>query len=205
MIHMGLQLLTVALESAPIANCQSLLGLVKEELCRHLFQVSLACASMACGTGESDTNLHQRVSWNSVFWGLAGLSLQITLIAMQQRASELHQQNSAVAKPERLWCAIFFRPGPRRMKVIWMNCYCGITLCFDIIGFEVITNASYQLSSRQNLWSAKLLIAQGPSQREVLSQVPSPLTGSVDLAKEQICCRKSVTASRRELSCIHPD
>ncbi|NXJ34505.1 GBF1 factor, partial [Ciconia maguari] len=39
MIHMGLQLLTVALESAPIANCQSLLGLVKEELCRHLFQL----------------------------------------------------------------------------------------------------------------------------------------------------------------------
>ncbi|KAM6330103.1 Golgi-specific brefeldin A-resistance guanine nucleotide exchange factor 1 isoform 1-T1 [Podargus strigoides] len=39
MIHMGLQLLTIALESAPIANCQSLLGLVKEELCRHLFQL----------------------------------------------------------------------------------------------------------------------------------------------------------------------
>ncbi|XP_071604101.1 Golgi-specific brefeldin A-resistance guanine nucleotide exchange factor 1 isoform X4 [Heliangelus exortis] len=39
MIHMGLQLLTVALEAAPIANCQSLLGLVKEELCRHLFQL----------------------------------------------------------------------------------------------------------------------------------------------------------------------
>ncbi|KAM6203746.1 Golgi-specific brefeldin A-resistance guanine nucleotide exchange factor 1 isoform 1-T1 [Sarcoramphus papa] len=39
MIHMGLQLLTVALESAPIAKCQSLLGLVKEELCRHLFQL----------------------------------------------------------------------------------------------------------------------------------------------------------------------
>ncbi|KAM6067655.1 Golgi-specific brefeldin A-resistance guanine nucleotide exchange factor 1 isoform 2-T2 [Chlamydotis macqueenii] len=39
MIHMGLQLLTVALESAPIANCQALLGLVKEELCRHLFQL----------------------------------------------------------------------------------------------------------------------------------------------------------------------
>ncbi|XP_021254671.1 Golgi-specific brefeldin A-resistance guanine nucleotide exchange factor 1 isoform X1 [Numida meleagris] len=39
MIHMGLQLLTVALESAPIANCLSLLGLVKEELCRHLFQL----------------------------------------------------------------------------------------------------------------------------------------------------------------------
>uniref|UniRef100_A0A8C0GG99 Golgi-specific brefeldin A-resistance guanine nucleotide exchange factor 1 n=1 Tax=Chelonoidis abingdonii TaxID=106734 RepID=A0A8C0GG99_CHEAB len=39
MIHMGLQLLTVALESAPVANCQSLLGLVKDELCRHLFQL----------------------------------------------------------------------------------------------------------------------------------------------------------------------
>jgi hypothetical protein len=40
MIHMGLQLLTVALESAHIAPYQSLLGLVKDELCRHLFQVS---------------------------------------------------------------------------------------------------------------------------------------------------------------------
>uniref|UniRef100_A0A8C8RJI7 Golgi-specific brefeldin A-resistance guanine nucleotide exchange factor 1 n=1 Tax=Pelusios castaneus TaxID=367368 RepID=A0A8C8RJI7_9SAUR len=39
MIHMGLQLLTVALESAPVADCQSLLGLVKDELCRHLFQL----------------------------------------------------------------------------------------------------------------------------------------------------------------------
>lgn len=65
MIHMGLQLLTVALESAPIANCQSLLGLVKEELCRHLFQVSLAYADMAYGTGESDANLHPRAYCNS--------------------------------------------------------------------------------------------------------------------------------------------
>lgn len=39
MMHMGLQLITVALESAPIANYSSLLGLVKDELCRHLFQV----------------------------------------------------------------------------------------------------------------------------------------------------------------------
>ncbi|KAK2832680.1 hypothetical protein Q5P01_016569 [Channa striata] len=39
MMHMGLQLLTVALESARIANYQSLLGLVKDELCRHLFQL----------------------------------------------------------------------------------------------------------------------------------------------------------------------
>ncbi|KAM8924081.1 Golgi-specific brefeldin A-resistance guanine nucleotide exchange factor 1 [Pelodytes ibericus] len=39
MIHMGLQLITVALESAPIANYISLLGLVKDELCRHLFQL----------------------------------------------------------------------------------------------------------------------------------------------------------------------
>ncbi|XP_075072738.1 Golgi-specific brefeldin A-resistance guanine nucleotide exchange factor 1 isoform X8 [Mixophyes fleayi] len=39
MIHMGLQLITVALESAPIANYVSLLGLVKDELCRHLFQL----------------------------------------------------------------------------------------------------------------------------------------------------------------------
>lgn len=39
MMHMGLQLLTVALESAHIANYQSLLGLVKDELCRHLLQV----------------------------------------------------------------------------------------------------------------------------------------------------------------------
>ena len=39
MMHMGLQLLTVALEAAHITNYQSLLGLVKDELCRHLFQV----------------------------------------------------------------------------------------------------------------------------------------------------------------------
>ncbi|KAG9485170.1 hypothetical protein GDO78_008329 [Eleutherodactylus coqui] len=39
MIHMGLQLITVGLECAPIANYSSLLGLVKEELCRHLFQL----------------------------------------------------------------------------------------------------------------------------------------------------------------------
>uniref|UniRef100_A0A3Q1C406 Golgi-specific brefeldin A-resistance guanine nucleotide exchange factor 1 n=1 Tax=Amphiprion ocellaris TaxID=80972 RepID=A0A3Q1C406_AMPOC len=39
MMHMGLQLLTVALESAHIANYQSLLVLVKDELCRHLFQL----------------------------------------------------------------------------------------------------------------------------------------------------------------------
>lgn len=64
MIHMGLQLLTVALESAPIANCQSLLGLVKEELCRHLFQVSLTCASAGFGTGELDTDLDQMVYWS---------------------------------------------------------------------------------------------------------------------------------------------
>uniref|UniRef100_A0AC11ETN5 Golgi brefeldin A resistant guanine nucleotide exchange factor 1 n=1 Tax=Ovis aries TaxID=9940 RepID=A0AC11ETN5_SHEEP len=38
MIHMGLHLLTVALESAPIAQCQTLLGLIKDEMCRHLFQ-----------------------------------------------------------------------------------------------------------------------------------------------------------------------
>lgn len=41
MIHVGLQLLTVALKSAHIiANYQSLLVLVKDELCRHLFQVN---------------------------------------------------------------------------------------------------------------------------------------------------------------------
>lgn len=39
MMHMGLQLLTVALESGHIANYQSLLVLVKDELCRHLLQV----------------------------------------------------------------------------------------------------------------------------------------------------------------------
>ena len=38
-MHMGLQLLTVALEAAYIAPYQSLLVLVKDELCRHLFQV----------------------------------------------------------------------------------------------------------------------------------------------------------------------
>lgn len=39
MMHMGLQLLTVALESGHVANYQSLLVLVKDELCRHLLQV----------------------------------------------------------------------------------------------------------------------------------------------------------------------
>ncbi|XP_056879272.1 Golgi-specific brefeldin A-resistance guanine nucleotide exchange factor 1 isoform X3 [Takifugu flavidus] len=39
MMHMGLQLLTVALESGHIANCASLLVLVKDELCRHLLQL----------------------------------------------------------------------------------------------------------------------------------------------------------------------
>lgn len=39
MIQMGLQLLTVALESTYVVNYQSLLVLVKDELCRHLFQV----------------------------------------------------------------------------------------------------------------------------------------------------------------------
>lgn len=38
-MHMGLQLLTVALESGHLANYQSLLVLVKDELCRHLLQV----------------------------------------------------------------------------------------------------------------------------------------------------------------------
>uniref|UniRef100_A0A8C0TM18 Golgi-specific brefeldin A-resistance guanine nucleotide exchange factor 1 n=1 Tax=Canis lupus familiaris TaxID=9615 RepID=A0A8C0TM18_CANLF len=38
MIHMGLHLLTVALESAPVAQCQTLLGLIKDEMCRHLLQ-----------------------------------------------------------------------------------------------------------------------------------------------------------------------
>ncbi|KAL0964389.1 hypothetical protein UPYG_G00323170 [Umbra pygmaea] len=39
MEHMGLQLLIVALEAAHIAPYQSLLCLVKDELCRHLFQL----------------------------------------------------------------------------------------------------------------------------------------------------------------------
>ncbi|XP_019737645.1 Golgi-specific brefeldin A-resistance guanine nucleotide exchange factor 1 isoform X1 [Hippocampus comes] len=39
MMHMGLQLLNVALESAHFVNYQSLLGLIKDELCRHLFQL----------------------------------------------------------------------------------------------------------------------------------------------------------------------
>ncbi|XP_057703518.1 Golgi-specific brefeldin A-resistance guanine nucleotide exchange factor 1 isoform X3 [Corythoichthys intestinalis] len=39
MMHMGLQLLSVALESAHFVNYQSLLGLIKDELCRHLFQL----------------------------------------------------------------------------------------------------------------------------------------------------------------------
>ncbi|XP_077733962.1 Golgi-specific brefeldin A-resistance guanine nucleotide exchange factor 1 isoform X3 [Canis aureus] len=39
MIHMGLHLLTVALESAPVAQCQTLLGLIKDEMCRQLLQL----------------------------------------------------------------------------------------------------------------------------------------------------------------------
>ncbi|XP_061693905.1 Golgi-specific brefeldin A-resistance guanine nucleotide exchange factor 1 isoform X2 [Syngnathoides biaculeatus] len=39
MMYMGLQLLNVALESAEFVNYQSLLGLIKDELCRHLFQL----------------------------------------------------------------------------------------------------------------------------------------------------------------------
>ncbi|XP_061646652.1 Golgi-specific brefeldin A-resistance guanine nucleotide exchange factor 1 isoform X5 [Phyllopteryx taeniolatus] len=39
MMHMGLQLLSVALESADFVNYLSLLGLIKDELCRHLFQL----------------------------------------------------------------------------------------------------------------------------------------------------------------------
>ncbi|XP_069466354.1 Golgi-specific brefeldin A-resistance guanine nucleotide exchange factor 1 [Ambystoma mexicanum] len=39
MIHMGLKLLTVAMESATLSNYVSLLGLIKDELCRHLFQL----------------------------------------------------------------------------------------------------------------------------------------------------------------------
>ncbi|XP_072534053.1 Golgi-specific brefeldin A-resistance guanine nucleotide exchange factor 1 isoform X1 [Salminus brasiliensis] len=39
MMHMGLQLLNVALEATHIAPYQSLLGLVKDELCRHLIQL----------------------------------------------------------------------------------------------------------------------------------------------------------------------
>ncbi|RXN24787.1 Golgi-specific brefeldin A-resistance guanine nucleotide exchange factor 1 isoform X3 [Labeo rohita] len=39
MMHMGLQLLNVALEAAHIALYQSLLCLVKDELCRHLIQL----------------------------------------------------------------------------------------------------------------------------------------------------------------------
>ncbi|XP_055083101.1 Golgi-specific brefeldin A-resistance guanine nucleotide exchange factor 1 [Periophthalmus magnuspinnatus] len=39
MMHMGLQLLAVALETANVAHYQSLLLLVKDELCRHLFQL----------------------------------------------------------------------------------------------------------------------------------------------------------------------
>lgn len=41
MKHMGLQLLNVALEATHIAPYQSLLVLVKDELCRHLIQVDI--------------------------------------------------------------------------------------------------------------------------------------------------------------------
>lgn len=51
MMHMGLQLLTVALESGHIANYQSLLVLVKDELCRHLFQVERREDTQSCCCG----------------------------------------------------------------------------------------------------------------------------------------------------------
>lgn len=78
--------------------------------------------------GESDTNLHARAYCNSAVWGWAGLSLQISSLLHCSESSELHQWNSAVAKPERLLCAIFFRSELRRMQVIWMNSSCRITL-----------------------------------------------------------------------------
>lgn len=55
-----------------------------------------------------------------------------------------------------------------------MNYYCEITGCFNIIGFEVIMDTSYQLSCRQNLQSTKLLIAQRPSQAGLLPNSFSP-------------------------------
>uniref|UniRef100_A0A672KPN6 Golgi-specific brefeldin A-resistance guanine nucleotide exchange factor 1 n=1 Tax=Sinocyclocheilus grahami TaxID=75366 RepID=A0A672KPN6_SINGR len=55
MMHMGLQLLNVALEAAHIAPYQSLLCLVKDELCRHLTQVKLF---VVCGPNESVCRLH---------------------------------------------------------------------------------------------------------------------------------------------------
>lgn len=48
MLHMGLQLLTVALESGHVANYQSLLVLVKDELCRHLLQVLEDAKEIMC-------------------------------------------------------------------------------------------------------------------------------------------------------------
>lgn len=56
------------------------------------------------------------------------------------------------------------------------------------------------LSNRQNLWTIKLLIAQRLSQRLIFSLVPSPLRGSVDLAKQQSRSRISVTPDKRKLS-----
>lgn len=64
MMYMGLQLLTVALESADIANYQSLLGLVKDELCRHLFQVRRSSVTPTGWVGAWSF-LQQRDLWAS--------------------------------------------------------------------------------------------------------------------------------------------
>lgn len=193
MIHMGLQLLTVALESAPIANYQSLLGLVKEELCRHLFQVSLAYGSAAYGTGESDINLHQRAYWNIVFWGLVGPSLHKSS-PIVMGVLNCTGETARCKAGEVVVCR--FLQGRERWSWFEFNCYHGITLCFDVFGSEVI----WMLSNRENLWTIKLLIAQRLSRRLIFSQVPSPLRGSVDLTEQQSCSRISVTPDRRELS-----
>lgn len=49
MKHMGLQLLNVALEATHIAPYQSLLVLVKDELCRHLIQVDFFLCGFTFG------------------------------------------------------------------------------------------------------------------------------------------------------------
>lgn len=71
MMHMGLQLLTVALEAAHIAPYQSLLGLVKDELIRHLFQVYQR-------TTDTSTSAHEIVAMTQIVHTNSLLRIRLT-------------------------------------------------------------------------------------------------------------------------------
>lgn len=68
MMHMGLQLLTVALESGHVVNYQSLLVLVKDELCRHLLQVPEDEKDATCWivTLHFSPAFHFSICWQSL-------------------------------------------------------------------------------------------------------------------------------------------